>query len=118
MGAEKTMAAFIVYAPAFDDSGVLMRPVGHSGGWGVTDEQLDHMFRWCEARGLGRHVWPDCTRARLTAWDVKGRNNSLEAGLSIIGEEQVNTFALDSGEPLLARIHTQLRAGNLIVITH
>ena len=46
------MGAFIVYALAYDDSGSMIRPVGHSDGWGVTAEQLEKLYRYCEERGI------------------------------------------------------------------
>lgn len=112
------MGAFIVYARAFDDSGSMIRPVGRSDGWGVTAEQLENLYRYCEEHGIGRYVWPDCTGVRLSIEEIQQRNSSLEAGLSMLDEEQVQSFTLDSGEKLLSRIKQVLDEGKLILITH
>ena len=112
------MGAFIVYAPAYDDRGPLMRPVGNSGGWGVTFEQLEDLYSRCEQLGIGRDVWPDCTAGRLSMEEIRQRNGWLKTGISMLPEEQVRTFELDSGEPILKRIREAIKEGNLIVITH
>jgi len=112
------MGAFILHAPAFDDSGVLIRAIGHHGSWGVSGQQLEHLMRYAEGLGIGRDAWPDCTAKRLSAREIKSRCQWLDARLAMIDDRQVQSFLLDSGEPLLARIRDVLREGQLIAITH
>jgi hypothetical protein len=112
------IGAFIVYAPAYDDGGVLVRPVGPSGSWGVSAEQLEQLFRYGESQGIGRDAWPDCTRAKLPARQIAEKNRWLQTRLSMLDEERITSFTLDSGEPILAKIRDAIRDGNLIVITH
>ena len=112
------MGAFIVHAPAFDDSGVLIRPVGHHGSWGVSGQQWEHLVRYCEGLGIARDAWPDCTAHRLTVRQIKDKCQWLETRLAMIEDRQVQSFVLDSGETLLADIRQALRDGQLIAITH
>jgi hypothetical protein len=112
------MGAFILHAPAFDDSGVLIRPVGHHGSWGVSGQQLEHLLRYCEGLGIARDAWPDCTRGRLSSREIKNRCQWLETRLAMTDDRQVQAFLLDSGEPLLAQIRDALRDGQMIAITH
>jgi hypothetical protein len=112
------MGAFIVYAPAFDDRGMLIRPVGQSGSWGVSGAQWEQLQRYAETQGIGRDAWPDCTRVRLTTRQIADKNRWLHTRLSLLSDAQIGSFTLDSGEPILARIRDALNQGNLIVITH
>jgi hypothetical protein len=112
------MGAFIVHSPAFDDSGVLLRPVGHHGSWGVSSQQWEHLVRYCEALGITRDVWPDCTRGRLSVRQIRDKCQWLETRLAMIEDHKVQSFVLDSGERLLVSIREALRDGELIAITH
>ena len=112
------MGAFIVHAPAFDDSGTLLRPVGHHGSWGVSSQQWEHLVRYCEGLGIARDAWPDCTRARLSARAIKDKCQWLETRLAMVEDRLVRSFVLDSGEPLLTLIRASLRDGELIAVMH
>jgi hypothetical protein len=112
------MGAFIVHAPAFDDTGVLIRPVGQHGSWGVSGQQLEHLLRYCEGLGIARDAWPDCTRGRLSARQIKDKCQWLDTRLTMTDDRRVRSFVLDSGEPLLALIRDALRDGQMIAITH
>lgn len=112
------MGAFILHARAFDDKGVLIRPVGDHGSWGVSDQQLEHLFRCGEGLGIPRDAWPDGTRGPLSVREVTNKCQWLETRLDMVDDRRVESFMLDSGEPLLARIRQALRDGQLIAITH
>ena len=112
------MGAFILHSPAFDDTGTLIRPIGHHGSWGVSGQQLEHLLHYCEGLGIARDVWPDCRRVRLSSREIKSRCELLAAQLGTVDPRKVHSFVLDSGEPLLTLIRQALRDGELLAITH